>query len=274
LLNSHENSDKMNEEFDGRNARPILNPIHNLAGVALIVLSGIPIQAAEPTEAGARKEPAADSVKPAKAPASGEEVKDERPPGGDGSMFFKVFVSRSDQNGDGVIEKSEFRGGGDRFDQMDKNQNGKLDRAEIDELHRSRMADPLSMRQRIASGQTRRPPFENPVDTAAGKKDGEPVPPASGETTALTPLGTRITAKDAFARLDADENGKVTPAEFQRSPGMSDPKKAAEVVSKVDQDQDGVLSFGEFNTVFAKRRAAEASGGKTPNANPAEKAGQ
>ena len=50
-------------------------------------------------------------------------------------MFFKVFVSRNDKNGDGVVEKSEFRGGGPRFDQMDKNENGKLDRAEIDEFH-------------------------------------------------------------------------------------------------------------------------------------------
>ena len=42
-------------------------------------------------------------------------------------MFYRVFVSRNDMNADGVIDKSEFRGSGDRFDQMDENKNGKID---------------------------------------------------------------------------------------------------------------------------------------------------
>lgn len=165
-------------------------------------------------------------------------------------MFFKVFVSRNDKNGDGVIQKSEFRGGVARFDQMDRNSNGRLDRAEIDELHRSRMADPLSMRQRIARGETRRPPVDLPagpnavVDTDT---DGEP--------SALTPLGNRITARQAYARLDVDKNGKVTASEFQRSPGMGEPGKAKQTVATIDRDGDGSLSFSEFNAVFAKRHA-------------------
>ncbi len=116
-------------------------------------------------------------------------VKGERPPGGDGSMFFKVFVSRNDRNNDGVIDKSEFRGGGDRFDQMDKNKNGKLDRSEIDELHRSRMADPLSMRQRIARGETRRPPVDFPAAPESLPKAGDDIG-ADDEPSALTPMGT------------------------------------------------------------------------------------
>jgi hypothetical protein len=218
---------------------------------ALMIPQGI----ADDSSAGKEKVAA---EKPAETQNSG----DTRPPGGDGSMFFKVFVSRSDQNGDGVIEKSEFRGGGDRFDQMDKNQNGKLDRAEIDELHRSRMADPLSMRQRIDSGQTRRPPFAPPAGISAEGNGGKKLRPEWDEPSAVTPVGTRITAKGAFARLDADENGKVTAAEFQRSPGMTDLKKAAEVVTKVDQDGDGVLSFDEFNRVFAMRHGGKPETGK------------
>lgn len=183
-------------------------------------------------------------------------VKDERPKGGDGSMFFKVFVSRNDKNGDGMIEKSEFRGGGDRFDTMDKNKNGKLDRAEIDELHRKRVADPLSMRQRIERGETRRPPVDLPVEPGQNPKaDGD-----AGEKkapTVLTPLGTRITARQAFARLDVDQDKKVTAREFQRSPGMSDEEKAKQIVKRVDRNGDGSLSFEEFNEVFAKRHAKQ-----------------
>jgi Ca2+-binding EF-hand superfamily protein len=181
-------------------------------------------------------------------------VKGQRPPGGDGSMFFRVFVSRNDKNGDGVIQKNEFRGGGARFDQMDKNKNGKLDRAEIDDLHRSRMADPLSIRERIAHGETRRPPVDLPAEPGGetkarnrGESDGEP--------SALTPLATRITAARAYARLDVDKNGKVTATEFQKSPGMAGPEKARQTVAKIDRDGDGTLSFREFNTVFAKRHA-------------------
>ncbi len=179
-------------------------------------------------------------------------IKGERPPGGNGSMFFKVFVSRNDKNGDGVIQKSEFRGGEARFDQMDKNNNGRLDRAEIDELHRSRMADPLSMRQRIARGETRRPPVDLPAGpNAVVDTDTD----TDGEPSALTPLGTRITAKQAYARLDVDKNGKVTVSEFQRSPGMGEPEEAKQTVAKIDRDGDGLLSFSEFNAVFAKRHA-------------------
>jgi hypothetical protein len=191
---------------------------------------------------------------PGNAPAK-PVVKDERPPGGDGSMFFKVFVSRNDKNGDGIIQKSEFRGGGVRFDQMDKNKNEKLDRAEIDELHRTRMADPLSMRQRIARGETRQPPIDPPTEPKGETNGGD-----DGEPSALTPLGTRITAKQAYARLDVDKNGKVTASEFQKSPGMAEPEKAKQTVAKLDRDGDGSLSFSEFNTVFAKRHA------KQPNA--------
>jgi hypothetical protein len=235
-----------------------LNCVFSFLGLLLLTAVSIPSFAA-----AEEKEKAPE--KPAPTEATAEKVKDERPPGGDGSMFYRVFVSRSDQNGDGVIEKSEFRGGGGRFDQMDKNKNGKLDRAEIDELHKSRVADPKSMRQRIAEGETRRPPVDLSKTPEAGTTKGEKPSPSkseSGEPTALTPIGTRITAKEAFARLDADENGKVTPTEFQRSPGMTDAKKATEVVSKVDENSDGFLSFDEFNRVFTKRHAKKPGSGE------------
>lgn len=199
--------------------------------------------------------PDRDKASKTRNPSTKPLIKDKRPPGGDGSMFFRVFVSRNDKNGDGVIQKNEFRGSAARFDQMDKNDNGVLDRAEIDELHRIRMADPLSMRQRIARGETRRPPVDLPADPKAAKDMDDGVQPF-----ALTPLGTRITAEQAYARLDVDRNGRVTASEFSRSPGMGDLQKAAQTVAKVDCDGDGSLSFSEFNAVFAKRH------GKQPRA--------
>ena len=82
-----------------------------------------------------------------------------RPDGrGDGSRFAQVFILRNDRNGDGVVDKSEFRGAAWRFDQMDKNKNGRLDPEELEELHTSRMNDPKSMRERLKDGDVRKPP--------------------------------------------------------------------------------------------------------------------
>jgi hypothetical protein len=218
---------------------------------ALLIRSGLctlaSLMVATAEEIGADQDKA-----PAQRKVPKEPVKDERPPGGSGSMFFRVFVSRNDKNGDGGIEKSEFRGGAERFDQMDRNKNGQLDRSEIDELHRKRVADPLSMRQRIERGLTRRTPLPDP---STKPKDDQSAPSIKGEPSATTPRGTQITAQQAFARLDVDTDGKVSATEFRRSAGMSDAKTAQEVVTRIDQDRNGTLSFKEFNAVFSKRHA-------------------
>jgi hypothetical protein len=83
-----------------------------------------------------------------------------RPSGGRGnrSLFVKVFMMQNDKNGDGVVDKSEFRGSDDRFDQMDKNSNGKLEAEELTDLHKRRMQDPKSMHQRRKSCDRPGPP--------------------------------------------------------------------------------------------------------------------
>lgn len=69
-----------------------------------------------------------------------------------------------------------------------------------------------------------------------------------------------------------DKNGKVTATEFQKSPGMADPEKARQTVTKIDRDGDGTLSFREFNTVFVKRHAKQApSKEATETAQPSAK---
>ena len=74
------------------------------------------------------------------------------------TRFAQVFIMRIDKNGDGKLDKTEFSGGASRFDQMDKNANGFLEPEELEELHERRMADPKSMRERLESGDVRRPP--------------------------------------------------------------------------------------------------------------------
>jgi len=81
-------------------------------------------------------------------------------PGGRGNatMFARVFMLRSDQNGDGKVDRSEFRGGETGFNRLDQNKNGFIEVDELGELHESRMNDPKSMRERLQSGDIRKPP--------------------------------------------------------------------------------------------------------------------
>jgi Ca2+-binding EF-hand superfamily protein len=99
--------------------------------------------------------------------------------GGDGrgnrSRFAMVFMMRSDKNGDGVVDKSEFRGSDARFDQMDKNANGKLEPDELADLHNSRINAPKSMRERLDSGDLpRRPPWMGPDKPERPKDSPKP----------------------------------------------------------------------------------------------------
>ncbi|MBE3095718.1 MAG: EF-hand domain-containing protein [Planctomycetes bacterium] len=84
---------------------------------------------------------------------------DAQPDGrGDANRFAQVFILRSDQDGDGRISKDEFRGSASGFDRLDKNKNGFIEADELDELHQRRLNDPMSMRERLESGDVPMPP--------------------------------------------------------------------------------------------------------------------
>lgn len=77
---------------------------------------------------------------------------------GDGNRFAQVFILRSDQDGDGKISKKEFRGPESGFNRLDKNKNGFIEADELGELHKRRLNDPKSMKERLQSGDTPKPP--------------------------------------------------------------------------------------------------------------------
>ena len=55
------------------------------------------------------------------------------------------------------------------FKRLDKNSNGFIEVDELGELHQSRMNDPKSMRERLQSGDFRKPPQDKrPADSADG----------------------------------------------------------------------------------------------------------
>ena len=73
-------------------------------------------------------------------------------------MFSQVFMLRNDKDGDGKVDRSEFRGADMGFNRLDQNKNGFIEVDELGELHQSRMNDPKSMRERLQSGDIRKPP--------------------------------------------------------------------------------------------------------------------
>ncbi len=90
-------------------------------------------------------------------------------------MFARVFMLRNDRNGDGKVDKSEFVGAERGFNRLDQNENGFIEIDELGELHQSRMNDPKTMRERLESGDVRKPPIDKrPRDSADGSDGNNP----------------------------------------------------------------------------------------------------
>lgn len=160
-----------------------------------------------------------------------------RPDGrGDGTRFARVFIMRSDKDGDGRISKSEFRGGGPAFDRMDKNKNGFIESDELGELHQRRLADPMTMRQRIESGDIRQPP--------QGKR---PRLPADNP---LSPMKLLAGYKQERLKSDDTDHGRIfkkggADFEYDIGPGAFDPNQFASPKGDVRWSRTQVTAKGK-----------------------------
>ena len=188
---------------------------------------------------------------------------------GNRTRFAMVFMMRNDKNGDGAVDKSEFRGSDARFDQMDENANGKLEPDELADLHASRMNDPKSMRERLASGDLpRRPPSKRP--RGVGEPKGASKPQAEGRkcpadkvvidgqdvANILTMLGAKreVGASDEqlrsyanhFDRSDTNRDGKHTRAEYVHEGGYMTPQARAGIFAATDNNADGIMTRVEY----------------------------
>lgn len=111
------------------------------------------------------------------------------------------LFERSDKDGDGFVTKEEFAAGRDViFSQIDANSDGVLDQAELDKAHEA-------FRQRMSE---------------AGKQ-----PKPEGEHRARF-----------MKRLDTDEDGKITAAEFSAA--------GERMFAKLDDNTDGKLAKDEM----------------------------
>ncbi len=185
------------------------------------------------------------------------------------SRFAMVFMMQNDKNGDGAVDKSEFRGSDARFDQMDKNANGKLESVELADLHASRMNDPKSMGERLASGDLpRRPPSKSP--SGIGGPRGKSKPQAEGRkcpadkvviggqdvATILAMLGAKrdVGASDEqlrsyanhFDRTDPNHDGQHTRVEYVERGGYMTPQARAGIFRAADNNADGVVTRTEY----------------------------
>ena len=194
-----------------------------------------------------------------------------RSPGMRDEAEARETVGRIDGNGDGAVDKSEFRGSDDRFDQMDKNANGKLEADELADLHATRMNDPKSMRERLASGDLpHRAPGKRPGGTDGPK--GPPQGPGKaqprkcpadrvaigghGIANILTMLGARreLGASDDqlrayashFDRSDPNKDGKHTRAEYVDGGTYMTPRARAGIFGATDNNADGIATRVEY----------------------------
>jgi len=165
----------------------------------------------------------ANCKKPAPAAIAADAVKVRSDGRGDGSRFARVFIMRSDKDGDGRIGKSEFRGSDSGFERMDKNGSGFIESDELDELHQRRLVDPKTMSQRLQDGDVRRPPSGRP-GAGAG-------PPGVDEV---------------FERFDGNKDGKLRKEEV--------PEFAQQFILPADADGDDMVTREELQALRQRQR--------------------
>jgi len=160
--------------------------------------------------------------------------------------FFEDFLRKGDQDGDGAVTLEEFSAlervaklpeekRAEIFRRLDKNHDGRIQRDDMPKPPEGRRRDPLNLRE---------------LDV---NRDGE----VSFEEFTKSPFVAKLDAdhqKRFFARLDNNDDGKLSPADRpdrngrrdRRGPGRDGDRDPGALIRKLDRDDDGSVSFEEF----------------------------
>ncbi|MGH7163369.1 MAG: EF-hand domain-containing protein [Planctomycetota bacterium] len=186
-----------------------------------------------------------------------------RGPGGEGGEAggfdrLRKMFKEGDANGDGKIERAEWKGPAEAFDRYDADKDGAISKEE------ARSAADKFFAGRGGRGKAGEALFRNADKDGDGKitreewplrpeafdrldANGDGVVTADEAATAGPRKGEGRGGDDAshfLGRHDANRDGKVTKEEFPNETRFAE----------IDADGDGVLSVGEVEEAMAKRR--------------------
>jgi Ca2+-binding EF-hand superfamily protein len=154
--------------------------------------------------------------------------------GGDGQMLARR-LKQMDANGDGAIERAEWKGPPERFDAVDGDRDGRITEAEV--------------RQALAAAAGEGRWMDRNADAAFRRFDAD----QDGRITAAEWKGR----PETFKLLDADQDGAVTreeltpkgPMRMRRGgdrPDVRSGKDSAHFLEKYDANRDGQVTKEEF----------------------------
>jgi hypothetical protein len=143
------------------------------------------------------------------------------------SEIARDYTTRHDQDNDGIVERSEFSGNDDVFEQVDRNQNDRLELSEI-----KGYVDLLRQHEPIRNAEATR------QDTQSEKGRSFLVSPY----TTLT-QGVRDYFSDEVGNLDSNANGFLESDEF---PGTQ------QEFSLMDRDQNSLIGSREWAEGFVE----------------------
>ena len=185
---------------------------------------------------------------------------DERPKGRrrrsdrerDGARHEPVFFRMADTNKDGRLDRDELTALVDKFDKLDKNQDGTLDPRELLGPPPAQLADNRRGRGRMERFGDRR------------RRDGDAGPPRGRRSRRERgPEGRRDapSAERFMKRFDENEDGKITEDEA--------PEPLKKGFSKLDKNGDGAVDAEELKSGLQQRRKGRSKrGGDRPRRPP------
>lgn len=173
----------------------------------------------------------------------GRRGRDPRGGGEDRLERLRRLVERLDVDKDGVVTKAEWRGNANLFTRLDRNKDGKLDRADFPALFEGMDGEMDAEMGGPGAAEGGKPgtdvtpggpqPNKTPRRKPADKPDAEP-----GAKRELSAQQVR----KRFQELDQDADQQLTEAD-----GVN-----AKLIERMDADQSGGVSLAEFEAAVAK----------------------